>query len=101
MATAVARQLAGYREVGAQVERLVVTARSPDGGVAVTVRPPGVLTGLTLTDAALRRDAAELARLIVATAGRAQVRLARRLVGQVQRQLGGRYAMFVPAGPAR
>ena len=101
MAITVARQVAGYREVAGQVERLAVTARSPDGSVAVTVRPPGVLAGLILTDAALRRGTSELAGLIMATAGRAQVRLARRLAGQIQRQLGGRYAMFGSAGPAR
>jgi YbaB/EbfC DNA-binding family protein len=101
MAGSVARQVAGYREVTAQVERLVVTVRSPDGGVAVTVRPPGVLTNLSLTDACLRRGASELARLIVATATRAQTRLARRLARQVQHQLGGRYALYAEAALPR
>jgi hypothetical protein len=88
MSTRTLRQVAGHRELAERLEGLTATARSPDGGVAVTVRPPGVLTRVTLTDAALRRGTSELARLIVATAGKAHVKLARRITGQVERQLG-------------
>jgi glucose/arabinose dehydrogenase len=99
------RQVAGHRELAASLERVTATARSPDGGVAVTVRPPGVLAGLALSDAALRRGAGELARTIVATAARAQAKLARRLASQAQRHLPGRYGLArpraLPAGQGR
>jgi glucose/arabinose dehydrogenase len=101
MSTRAVRQVAVQRELAARLERLTATARSPDGGVAVTVRPPGVLTGLTLTEAALRRGASELARLIVATAGTAQARLARRITGQVERQLAGQYTVSKQIGSLR
>jgi hypothetical protein len=79
------RQVAGQRELAARIGQLTATARSPDGGIAVTVRP-GVVTAVTLTDAAVRRSSAELGRLIVSTIGRAQAKLGKRLAAQLDRR---------------
>jgi hypothetical protein len=99
--TTMTGQLSAHEELRARVERLTVTARSPDGDVVITVKPPGVLAGLTLSEAALRRGATDLAQLIVATAGRGQARLARRLSEQTRRHLEGRHLLLVRTGAAR
>ncbi|MFQ6395622.1 YbaB/EbfC family nucleoid-associated protein [Nocardia sp. KC 131] len=52
-------------EIHRQLDALRLQTRSSDGSVEVTVDANGVLTDLSLTPAALRRTADELARLIL------------------------------------
>ncbi|MFE7797965.1 YbaB/EbfC family nucleoid-associated protein [Nocardia sp. NPDC057440] len=52
-------------EIHRQLDALRLQTRSSDGSVEVTVDANGVLTDLSLTPAALRRTADELARMIV------------------------------------
>ena len=54
-----------------RVGRISGKAASPDGGIEVEVAPGGLLTGLTLSPAALSGDMDTLARNIVALADRA------------------------------
>jgi hypothetical protein len=55
----------------ARVGRISGRAASPDGGIEVEVAPGGLLTGLTLSPAALSGDMETLARNITALADRA------------------------------
>ena len=55
----------------ARVGRITGRASSPDGGIEVEVAPGGLLTGLTLSPAALSGDMETLARNITALADRA------------------------------
>jgi len=55
----------------ARVGRISGRASSPDGGIEVEVAPGGLLTGLTLSPAALSGDMETLARNIVSLAERA------------------------------
>jgi hypothetical protein len=54
-----------------RVGRITGKASSPDGGIEVEVAPGGLLTGLTLSPAALDADMETLARNIVSIADRA------------------------------
>lgn len=54
-----------------RVGRISGKASSPDGGIEVEVAPGGLLTGLTLSPAAVSGDMETLARNIVALADRA------------------------------
>lgn len=54
-----------------RVGRISGKASSPDGGIEVEVAPGGLLTGLTLSPAAVSGDMDTLARNIVALADRA------------------------------
>ncbi|HTE62578.1 MAG TPA: YbaB/EbfC family nucleoid-associated protein [Solirubrobacteraceae bacterium] len=58
----------------ARVGRISGRASSPDGGIEVEVAPGGLLTGLTLSPAALSADMETLARQITALAERATKR---------------------------
>jgi hypothetical protein len=55
----------------ARVGRITGRASSPDGGIEVEVAPGGLLTGLTLSPAAVSGDMETLARNITALADRA------------------------------
>jgi len=55
----------------ARVGRVTGKAASPDGGIEVEVAPGGLLTGLTLSPAAVSGDMETLARNITALADRA------------------------------
>jgi hypothetical protein len=55
----------------ARVGRVTGRAASPDGGIAVEVAPGGLITGLTLSPAAVSGDMETLARNITALADRA------------------------------
>jgi YbaB/EbfC DNA-binding family len=55
----------------AQVARVSGRASSPDGGIEVEVAPGGLLTGLTLSPAAMSGDMETLARNIMSLADRA------------------------------
>jgi len=85
------QRLAAYRELSAAIGAMAVTARSPDGSVQVTVRPGGAVSGLRLTDDALRLGADRLGRLVLVTIGQAQGRLATRLARQARGYVGERY----------
>jgi len=85
------RRLAGYQRLGAAIERLAVTARSPDGGVQVTVRAGGTVSDVALSEAALRQGAARLSRLVQATIQQAQGGLAARLARRARACLGDRF----------
>lgn len=54
-----------------RVGRISGSASSPDGGIEVEVAPGGLLTGLTLSPAAVSGDMETLARNIMALADRA------------------------------
>lgn len=54
-----------------RVGRITGRASSPDGGIEVVVAPGGLLTGLTLSPAAVSGDMEVLARNIMALADRA------------------------------
>ena|SRR5919107_1301820 len=66
---------AAARELSQRLSLLSGAARSPDGSVAVTVGPSGVVRALTLDEAVRRRPAVETARAILATLGAAQAAL--------------------------
>ena len=85
------QRLAGYQRLGAAIERLSVTARSPDGGVQVTVRAGGAVSDVTLSEAALRQGADRLGRLVQATIRQAQGGLAVRLARRARSCLGDRF----------
>ncbi len=87
------QRLAAYRELAAKIEKLAVTARSADGSVEVTVGAGGAVSGLTLTEDALRHGAAGLADLIGATVRQAHAKLATRLARRARAYLGDRYDM--------
>lgn len=55
----------------ARVGRITGRAASPDGGIEVVVAPGGLLTGLTLSPAAVSGDMETLARNVMALADRA------------------------------
>ena len=85
------RRLAAYRELRVALAAMAVTVRSPEGCVEVTVCPGGAVTGLRLSDGALRLGADGLAQAVLATVGQAQARLARRLARRARAHLGERY----------
>ena len=85
------QRLAAYQELRAKIEKLAVTARSPDGSVAVTVRAGGAVSGLTLTEDALRHGADGLGRLVLATVRQAQATLATRLARRARPYVGDRH----------
>lgn len=85
------RRLAGYQRLGAAIERLAVTARSPDGGVQVTVRAGGTVSDVTLSEAALCQGADRLGRLVQATIRQAQGSLVARLARRARACLGDRF----------
>ena len=66
---------AAARELSQRLSLLSGSARSPDGSVAVTVGPSGVVRALTLDEAVRRQPAAQIARSILATLGAAQAAL--------------------------
>ena len=66
---------AAARELARRLSLLSGSARSPDGSVAVTVGPSGVVRALTLDEAVRRQPAAQTARSILATLGAAQAAL--------------------------
>jgi hypothetical protein len=70
----VAQADARARAQVARVGRISGRAASPDGGIEVEVAPGGLLTGLTLSPAALAGDMETLARNITALADRATSR---------------------------
>lgn len=67
----VAQADANARAQVARVGRISGRASSPDGGIDVVVAPGGLLTGLTLSPAAVSGDMDTLARNIMALADRA------------------------------
>jgi DNA-binding protein YbaB len=84
------QRLAAYQELRTKIERLRVTARSADGCVVVTVRA-GAVSGLTLTEDALRLGADGLGRLVLATVQQAHNTFATRLARRVQSYVGDRH----------
>ncbi|GGN97025.1 hypothetical protein GCM10010112_88860 [Actinoplanes lobatus] len=106
----VQRQTETTHELSRRMQQVSASAESRDGGVAVTVDHAGGLSGLTLTDDAMRLAPDELARLIMATARRAQARLSDEMAELVKGIFGsdsattsfiaGTYADQFPAQPS-
>jgi DNA-binding protein YbaB len=84
------QRLAAYQELRTKIERLTATARSADGCVVVTVRA-GAVSGLTLTEDALRLGADRLGRLVLATVRQAHNKFATRLARRVRAYAGDRH----------
>ncbi|HSK96347.1 MAG TPA: YbaB/EbfC family nucleoid-associated protein, partial [Euzebyales bacterium] len=74
----------------ARVGRISGRASSPDGGIEVEVAPGGLLTGLTLSPAAVSGDMETLARNIVSLADRATRRAGSNMYKALQPVLGER-----------
>ncbi|MFL6145090.1 MAG: YbaB/EbfC family nucleoid-associated protein [Labedaea sp.] len=64
-----------YRAMARRLDEQTVTETSADKAVAVTLSSRGMLTDMTLTDAAAAKGMAQLATLIMTTARRAQARI--------------------------
>jgi DNA-binding protein YbaB len=64
-----------YRAMAQRLDEQAVTETSPDQAVAVTVSSRGMLTDLTLAEAAGAKGMAQLATLIMTTVRRAQARI--------------------------
>lgn len=95
------QQLAQAERFRAEVNRLTVTVESAGGEAVVTVDSSGGLTGLRLTDRALRLGPDGLARLLLDTSRRAQAHLAERmceLTGELY-GAGSQTTEFVATGP--
>ncbi|MFL6125214.1 YbaB/EbfC family nucleoid-associated protein, partial [Actinophytocola sp.] len=73
-----------------RVGRISGRAASPDGGIEVEVAPGGLLTGLTLSPAALSGDMETLARNIVSLADRATRRAGSNMYKALSPVLGER-----------
>jgi len=78
------------REQVGRVGRISGRASSPDGGIEVEVAPGGLLTGLTLSPAAVSGDMEVLARNIVSLADRATRRAGSNMYKALQPVLGER-----------
>ncbi|GGN17712.1 broad specificity phosphatase PhoE [Actinoplanes campanulatus] len=106
----VQRQTETTQELSRRMQQVTASAESRDGDVAVTVDHAGGLSGLTLTDEAMRLAPDDLARLIMATSRRAQSRLSDEMADLVKGMFGadsattsfvaGTYADRFPAQPS-
>jgi hypothetical protein len=74
----------------ARVGRISGQASSPDGGIEVEVAPGGLLTGLTLSPAAMSGDMETLARNIMSLADRATRRAGSNMFKALSPVLGER-----------
>ena len=74
----------------ARVGRISGRASSPDGGIEVEVAPGGLLTGLTLSPAAMSGDMETLARNIMSLADRATRRAGSNMFKALSPVLGER-----------
>jgi hypothetical protein len=80
----VEQQTALTTELSRRMQETTATAESRGGEAVVTVDHSGGLTGLRISDRAMRLTAAELAELILATSRRAQAEMARRMTELAQ-----------------
>lgn len=70
-------------EFGRQTEAATASASSDGGEATVTVDSTGGMTGLYLSEHAMRLTADELASIILDTSGRAQAKMAKQMVDLV------------------
>ncbi|MBW8484153.1 YbaB/EbfC family nucleoid-associated protein [Actinomadura parmotrematis] len=73
-----------YQELRTDLGTMSGAAQSEDRTVSVTVAPGGAVTGIQLTDRALRHGPNGLARLLMETIARASADVSRRLAERVQ-----------------